>query len=117
MVPAHLPSSTPQPQSPYPLVKDWARHASLRVLLLLLYSSLLLATGIMSLALTLWPFAALLGTAAAVALWGLAAHRSEAHPSRLLQWLQAAAIAIGTLLAILGGMALFFGLLGPRWNL
>jgi len=111
--------STPaqQPQSIYRAVMEWAQHTSTRDLRRLLAGTLAGAALVLALDLDFWPFAALCGSGSSIGLWGLAAHRTSQPPSRLLPWLQWALVGLGTLLALVGGLALFFGVLGPRWML
>jgi len=112
-----LPVSPTQYQSPYPLVKAWARQAPLRVLWSLLVLPILGTALILGFAQALWPLAVFSGTGICIALWGLVAHRVASHPSRPLTWLQAVLAVLGTLFAMTGAITAFLILLGPRWNL
>ena len=117
MARAPLPVSPTDYQSPYPLVKAWARQAPLRVLWPLLILPIVGTALILGFAQAMWPLAVLSGAGVYIALWGLVAHRVANHPSRPLIWLQAALAVLGTLFALAGAITVFLILLGPRWNL
>ena len=64
-----------------------------------------------------WPMSALAGVLAAIALWGLLAHRMVARPSVVLALTQKFLVVIGSVFAIAALIATWYALLGPRWML
>jgi hypothetical protein len=117
MVRAGFPSPDSPQDSLYSAVMDRASHASTRRLALLLAGTMVGAALVLGAAQTLWPLAALCGTGSAIALWGLVAHETARHPIRVLNWLQQLLVVLGTLLAVVAGLAIFLWILGPRWML
>ena len=113
----HLPSPTAGYHSPYAAVAKWAADASKRALLELLIVPTTIALALVALATSFWPLAVLSGTPVCIGLWGLLAHREAAHPSVTVRVLKASLVLLGSLCALVGALAVFIGLLGPRWNL
>jgi hypothetical protein len=110
--PAHLPSDPPA--TPYRLITGLAAGASNRQLWILLGSDLVAGTGILLAFPLLWPLAAAAGTFASISAWGLLAHHAS---SIAIRGVQVFLVVIGSLLAVAAMLALFFGILGPRWML
>jgi hypothetical protein len=106
-----------RPETLYTLVTGMAESISTRGLVWLLGSSLLFGVGLLAVSVDYWPLSAIAGTLGTIALWGLIAHRVEHHPSVVLWAVQRFLAVVGTVLAVGAGLALFLGILGPRWNL
>lgn len=117
-IPPHTTSDSAQ-ESLYAFVERHAAGASDRGLLaLLLLAGATVALGIATGLEERWPLAALGGTLATIALWGLAAHAAnDARPHRMLALAQWLLVALGTLLAVVAAYGLLFWVLGPRWML
>lgn len=117
MVRTGFPAPDAAHDSLYSVIMDRASHASTRRLALLLVATLLGAGVVIAAARAFWPIAALSGTGSAIALWGLLAHESTRHPTRVLSLLQQLLVVVGTLLAVVAALAIFLWILGPRWML
>ena len=105
---------TSQAESLYAFVTRTASNAPIRRLLELLVAAAAIAAGILVTGPQRWPVAAAAGAIAAIALWGIAAHRG---PGGLTRAAQGLLLVVGWLLAIAAGVGLLFWVLGPRWML
>ena len=94
-----------------------ARSATSRQLLITLSAASAVVAAIILTGLQRWPLAALAGTVAFVALWGLTVHRPHPRHSRAMSALALLWIVIGSILALIAAFGLLFWVLGPRWNL
>jgi hypothetical protein len=103
--------------TPYALITGIAANASTRRLVALSVFTLIAAPAVLTLSPDFWPLAALSCSTGTIALWGLAAHRKERDPSRLLTILQAILVVVGYSLALTAALGLLFAILGPRWVL
>jgi hypothetical protein len=111
------PANPDSPSTLYDLIAGLAAKASDRQLWALLGSSLLTGSGVLLGAPDLWPVAALAGTLGSIGTWGLLAHRERSHPSRGARVAQRLLVLLGSAFALAAMLALFFGILGPRWML
>jgi hypothetical protein len=99
------------------MITSLASGATDRELWLLLGAGLFVGAGVLLAALALWPLAAFAGSFASIGAWGLLAHRAAARPAFRLWALQGLLALLGCILAVVAMLALFFGMLGPRWML
>jgi hypothetical protein len=104
-------------ESLYALITRAASQARTRTLLLLLVLAVVSPVLLLITAVEYWPMALFFGSLGTIALWGLLAHAPGRYSPTLVRGLQRALVALGSLLAFAAGFALFFWLLGPRWNL
>jgi hypothetical protein len=94
-----------------------ARTATSRQLLTTLSAASAVAAAIILTGLQRWPLAALAGTVAVVALWGLTVHRPHPRHPRAMSALALLWIVLGSILAVIAAFGLLFWVLGPSWNL
>ena len=117
MIPADQSAASPRRETPYTMVTEWAAEMPIATLTRILLGSLAAAGLVLGIARDLWPVAALAGTSASVALWGLLAHRRTPRfriAVTLGQWIL---VVAGTLLAAAAGVVIISWILGPRWIL
>lgn len=111
------PASPDSPSTLYDLIAGLAAEASDKQLWTLLGVSLLMGGGVLLGVPDLWPLAALGGSLGSIGAWGLLAHRERLHPSRSARVARRFLVLLGSAFALAAMLALFFGILGPRWML
>ncbi|HEX9894784.1 MAG TPA: hypothetical protein VGA78_12720 [Gemmatimonadales bacterium] len=103
----------PEAESVYAAVTRWAGHASLRLL------TLFTTIGFGGAALVLlvdwrrWPLAGLLLGAGAIGTWGIVEQRAHRPHSRMVNAAEWTLAVVGTLIAMLAALGLFFWAMGP----
>jgi len=94
-----------------------ARTATSRQLLVTFSAASAMVAAIVLTGLQRWPLAALAGTVAVVALWGLTVQRPHPRHPRVMSALALLWVVIGSALALVAAFGLLFWVLGPSWNL
>jgi len=118
--PSAVAGSAASSQDPYQAIAAWALRQRSGRLNAWMVGGVVDAVGLLLFLPVLWPLACAFVSLAAVGTWGLAAQRL-AHGAevrrRALREIMFAAMAAGTVAAILGFYGVFLAILGPSWTL
>jgi len=106
-------SETHRPESLYSEITSWASHARPWGLVLLALLALAGSVGVVLVDWHRWPLAALLLSASTVGAWGLLDQKTVQPHSRAIRALEWLLVGLGIFAALMGGLGVFFWLLGP----
>jgi len=119
--PSAVAGSAASSQDPYQAIGAWALRQRSGRLNAWMVGGIVDAVGLLLFLPVLWPLACAFVSLAAVGVWGLAAQRLATPGAvvrrRALREVMFAAMAAGTVAAIVGFYGVFLAILGPSWTL
>ncbi len=120
-VPAAVPGSAASRQDVYQAIASWALRQRFGRLNAWVVGGVVDAVGLLLFLPVLWPLACAFVSIAAVGAWGLAAQRLAAPGAAVrrgaLREIMFAAVAAGSVAALLAFYGVFLAILGPSWKL
>ena len=103
----------PSRPSVYDGITGWASHARQRSLVSLTIAGIVIGMTVVLLDWRRGPLAGLVLVASAIGVWGLLEQRAAVPHSRWIQVAQGLLVLLGTVGAIVGGLAVLFWIMGP----